>query len=118
MAEQLLLSAYEIARQKLIKDNAAMLASLGLGPGQKSSPAHPGTNANNPGRKSRKSNAKAPGKGKKTISEQPVRRSTRIRGQVKMCLLVLLIRSCLPAKHGYLSASNMMMIVFTFGTES
>ena len=33
MAEDLLLSAYEVARQKLINDNKAILQALGLGPG-------------------------------------------------------------------------------------
>lgn len=81
MAETLLMSAYEVARQRLIDGNKAMLESLGLsaasGSPKKTKPLKIGEQQ--PVAKSNRKRKSAAVK----VKAEPVRRSNRIRGMVR-----------------------------------
>ena len=95
MADQLLLSAYEIARKKLIQDNEAMLESLGLG-ANTSKAGQPEATPRVPSPKkstSKRSTRKRSTRRAAAPATVGVRRSRRISGQV--------VSNCVKCAVGY-----------------
>jgi len=82
MADDLLLSAYEVARQKLIEDNQAMLQSLGLGSNGGSAPIGAGSKPKVKVERTNNSKKRAPAPRKRKAPQGPVRRSARLKGEV------------------------------------
>lgn len=94
MADSLLLSAYEIARQKMIQDNQAALESMGLGPSSQlattsdADAPEAGADTKTKARKTKTKKTKTACTKKKMAGAKrkpaaPVRRSTRLRGGVR-----------------------------------